>query len=202
MSCELYYGPDAAQTAQDAARRAGRVAGTYGADGLKVDEARTIVSRSGIPPVGGGLSVFLVGPIDLANHKAVDTLLKTIEEPPPFLKIILWAKDLGEVRPTVVSRSLHIWCPAEGSGVDDELLDMAGEALNAFKRGNMLTLLTLTEEHGKSDPREWLAALAEALVLSGEQKKLSSWWVRARKALSQTHVTLSDVVLTYYGGKK
>jgi hypothetical protein len=56
--------------------------------------------------------------MDGATDEAADALLKMVEEPNPDAMPILWANDLGGVRPTIKSRCLDEWCP--GSCEADE----------------------------------------------------------------------------------
>jgi hypothetical protein len=77
-------------------------------------------------PVGDQKGVLIVGPIDNpASLKALDALLKTIEEiPSEYMIPILWAEDLGGVITTIRSRCIDVWAPGT-KGVNKELEDLA-----------------------------------------------------------------------------
>lgn len=129
-SSYLFHGPSAQQRALSEANKLGELlAPPFGISGLKVDEAREVVSllHQGFLS-SETVGVVVVGPLDLAQSKSTDALLKTLEEPPGASRLILWAWDVGEVSPTVVSRCLTEFCPGEDT-LDDEAAEEAARNL-------------------------------------------------------------------------
>jgi len=50
--------------------------------------------------------VFLIDDIDRANEQAANSLLKTLEEPPPHLVLIMTARNPYDLLPTIRSRAV------------------------------------------------------------------------------------------------
>jgi DNA polymerase-3 subunit delta' len=53
--------------------------------------------------------VFLIDGIDRANEQAANSLLKTLEEPPPHLLLILTARNAYDLLPTIRSRAVPFY---------------------------------------------------------------------------------------------
>ena len=159
-SVQLFHGPGAREAAVARANQIGRlVAPPFGDDGLAVGKdkltdppgAREIVDMMMSDPIGEGVGVIVVGPIDNAKSiKAMDAMLKTIEEPPsPWMQIILWADDLGGVRETIRSRCLETWSP--GSMLSDvDMRALAKRLLDEARAGNFYLLPSLVSGSMKS----------------------------------------------------
>lgn len=142
----LYYGPGAESQALSAAHQQGRLlAPPFGGSGLKVDEAREIVSLLNSTPVGIAVGVVVIGPIDFANDKAADTLLKTVEQFNESVLPVLWARDLSNVRPTLRSRCQPHWSPGFDIETDEELeaggRDLVAAALSTDRLYEIPTLV-------------------------------------------------------------
>jgi DNA polymerase III subunit delta' len=67
-----------------------------------VDEA--VVSAAGRTPFESKRRVFVLERVDTMNDEVANRLLKTLEEPPSFVHLILLTDQLGRVIETVVSR--------------------------------------------------------------------------------------------------
>jgi hypothetical protein len=178
----------------------------FGADGLKVAEAREIVSLMSAPPVGSGVGVLVAGPMDLATTEAQDALLKHIEEfDHRVFQPILWARDAGGVLPTIRSRCFLEWCP-HGVAADLEFEQEAqGLVRAALERDRATTVGTLKEfaaDHKKEDPstraaayRNLLASVAMVIAdrLKGTEGKdaeeLLALWESVRPALCSRRPT-------------
>ena len=71
---------------------------------LKADQVRELRSQLARTPVEGSRRVAIVRRFDEATVSAANTLLKTLEEPPPHVVIVLLADDPNQILPTIVSR--------------------------------------------------------------------------------------------------
>lgn len=90
----------------------------------KIDEIRDIISWSYTSPMEGKHKLVIIHNIDQLNIRAINLLLKTIEEPPEQTYFILTAKDKQSVLPTILSRAMLIhFSPVRDS--DDEILSLA-----------------------------------------------------------------------------
>lgn len=187
MSCLLFYGPGAEEEALQRANEIGRLlAEPFGADGLKVADSREITSLMSAPPVGSGIGVLVIGPMDRATPEAQDALLKHLEEfDATTIQPILWTTDLGAVFGTIRSRCLMEWCP-HGAIPEMEHLDAATSLVrSAIDRDYASVIGGLKEYEG--DNRALLDAVAMVLadrVGEGKQVEASlDLWGSVRAAM-------------------
>jgi DNA polymerase-3 subunit delta' len=76
-----------------------------GAHVMRTDDvADPVVSAATRTPFESEKRVFVLERVDTMNDEVANRLLKTLEEPPPFVHLILLTDSLGQVIPTVVSR--------------------------------------------------------------------------------------------------
>jgi len=76
-----------------------------GAHVMRTDDvADPVVSAATRTPFESDKRVFVLERVDTMNDEVANRLLKTLEEPPPFVHLILLTDSLGQVIPTVVSR--------------------------------------------------------------------------------------------------
>ncbi len=83
-----------------------RLAGERGNKGttLTIDTARSISAQAPLRPMNGDWRFVLIDDAELLSPDAQEALLKTIEEPPPFLVLLLIASDREALLPTIRSR--------------------------------------------------------------------------------------------------
>jgi DNA polymerase-3 subunit delta' len=83
---------------------------TFAPDGplrqLTIQQMRLLKERAQLKPLNGNGRVFLIDSIDRANEQAANSLLKTLEEPPPHLILIMTARNPYDLLPTIRSRSV------------------------------------------------------------------------------------------------
>src|SRR6476660_4325974 len=73
---------------------------------LTIPQMRMLKDRAALKPLKGMWRVFLIDGIDRANEQAANSLLKTLEEPPPHLILIMTARNLYDLLPTIRSRAV------------------------------------------------------------------------------------------------
>ncbi len=73
-------------------------------DRIKIEAIRELQTSAALAPVEGAFRVYVISPIDAATPAAANCLLKTLEEPPERVILILTANCLDMVLPTIVSR--------------------------------------------------------------------------------------------------
>ena len=83
---------------------------TFAPDGplrqITIQQMRLLKERASLKPLKGSWRVFLIDSIDRANEQAANSLLKTLEEPPSHLILILTARNAYDLLPTIRSRSV------------------------------------------------------------------------------------------------
>lgn len=118
--------------AKKAAKKGGRV--------IKVEAIREITEFLSLTAHRGGWRVALIHPAEFMNPAAANALLKTLEEPPARVLLLLVSHQPGRLLPTVISRCRKVavalpeaegalaWMHAEGVAEPAALLAEAGGA--------------------------------------------------------------------------
>ncbi len=128
------------------------------ASNRSIDEIRDLIERAAYKPGVGRFKVFMIDEAHQLTKDAFNALLKTLEEPPEYLKFVLATTDPEKMLPTVLSRCLQFnlrpMAPevvrdhlaqvlqAEGLPCDDGALRLLGRAA----RGSMRDALSLTDQ--------------------------------------------------------
>jgi DNA polymerase-3 subunit gamma/tau len=123
-----------------------------------IDEVRDMIERAAYKPSVGRFKVFMIDEAHQLTKEAFNALLKTLEEPPDYLKFVLATTDPEKMLPTVLSRCLQFnlrpMAPetvrahlmhvlgAEGVGHDDASVRLLSRAA----RGSMRDALSLTDQ--------------------------------------------------------
>jgi len=71
-----------------------------------IQQTRLLKDRAQFLPHKGSRRVFLIDRVDRANDQAANSLLKTLEEPPPHLILIMTATNAYDLLPTIRSRAV------------------------------------------------------------------------------------------------
>ena len=69
-----------------------------------VDDVREIISSLKYRPSKGNYKVFIIDEVHMLSNSAFNALLKTIEEPPSFVKFIFCTTEMQKIPITIVSR--------------------------------------------------------------------------------------------------
>lgn len=78
-----------------------------GASNRKIDDIRDIIEQTKYKPTMGRFKVFIIDEVHMLTKEAFNSLLKTLEEPPNYVKFILATTDPLKVPPTILSRTQH-----------------------------------------------------------------------------------------------
>src|ERR1039458_187503 len=83
---------------------------TFAPDGplrqISIQQTRLLKERAQFLPHHGARRVFVIDHVDRANDQAANSLLKTLEEPPPHLILIMTAENAYDLLPTIRSRAV------------------------------------------------------------------------------------------------
>ena len=86
---------------------------TFAPDGplrqISIEQMRLLKERAPFKPLRGNRRIFLIDHIDRAGEQAANSLLKTLEEPPEHLILILTAENAYDLLPTIRSRAVPFW---------------------------------------------------------------------------------------------
>jgi DNA polymerase III subunit delta' len=137
---------------------------------LRSDVADAVVSAAARTPFESARRVFVLESVDTMNDEAANTLLKTLEEPPSYVVLILLTDRPGQVLPTIASRCQIVrFDPAPPETIAARL-SIEGDAALACARlslgdGERAELLA-------TPAGEALRAAAEGLVRTGEWRPI------------------------------
>ncbi|MCL1798751.1 MAG: DNA polymerase III subunit delta [Eggerthellaceae bacterium] len=75
-----------------------------GVGGYLVEQVREIITDTGLAPIQASRKVYILDRVDLLGTQAANAFLKTLEEPPEDVVLILLGRTRESVLPTIVSR--------------------------------------------------------------------------------------------------
>ena len=98
-----------------------------------VEEITQLLDQAVYKPVAGRFKVYMIDEVHMLSNHAFNAMLKTLEEPPDYLKFVLATTDPQKVPPTVLSRCLQFNLrPLAPQTVQAHLADvMAQEGVDA-----------------------------------------------------------------------
>jgi len=123
-----------------------------------VDEISQLLDQSVYKPVVGRFKVYMIDEVHMLSNHAFNAMLKSLEEPPEYLKFVLATTDPQKVPPTVLSRCLQFNLRPLAPQTVHEYLDsvLRQEGINAgpaalqliarAARGSMRDALSLTDQ--------------------------------------------------------
>ncbi|MDR0478274.1 MAG: DNA polymerase III subunit gamma/tau, partial [Burkholderiaceae bacterium] len=123
-----------------------------------VDEVQQLLEQAVYKPVEGRFKVFMIDEVHMLSNTAFNAMLKTLEEPPEYLKFVLATTDPQKVPVTVLSRCLQFnlrpMAPETilehlQSVLAQEHIDADAQALRLIARaarGSMRDALSLTDQ--------------------------------------------------------
>ncbi len=77
------------------------------ASSRKIDDIRDLIEHTKYKPSVGRYKVFIIDEVHMLTKEAFNALLKTLEEPPAFVKFILATTDPLKLPATILSRTQH-----------------------------------------------------------------------------------------------
>lgn len=107
---------------------------------IPIKDVHEFMQGIALKPLEAERKVYIVDSADMLAEDGANALLKTLEEPPPAVTLILTATDPARLLPTVVSRCQRIALrPAPTEAIRDALLEIEGttpEAAGAIARAS------------------------------------------------------------------
>ncbi|WWO98640.1 MAG: DNA polymerase III subunit gamma/tau [Candidatus Dasytiphilus stammeri] len=124
----------------------------------KVEEIRELIDNVQYVPVKGRYKVYVIDEIHMLSRHSFNALLKTLEEPPNYVKFLLATTDLDKIPMTILSRCLHFHLRTLDENVislrlkyilekEKVLFDLdALELISKIANGSMRDALTIAEQ--------------------------------------------------------
>ena len=129
-----------------------------------VDEISQLLDQAVYKPVMGRFKVYMIDEVHMLSNTAFNAMLKTLEEPPDYLKFVLATTDPQKVPPTVLSRCLQFNLrPMAPQTVQEHLVSvMQAESLSAE-----VGALRLLARAAKGSMRDALSLTDQAIAFGG-----------------------------------
>jgi DNA polymerase-3 subunit gamma/tau len=136
-----------------------------------VDEVQQLLEQAVYKPVQGRFKVFMIDEVHMLTNHAFNSMLKTLEEPPEYLKFVLATTDPQKVPVTVLSRCLQF-----------NLRPMAPETILEHLQGVLGTesvssevkALHLIAQSARGSMRDALSLTDQAIAFGGGELKESN----------------------------
>ena len=77
------------------------------ASSRKIDDIRDLIEQTKYKPAAGRYKIFIIDEVHMLTKEAFNALLKTLEEPPSYVKFILATTDPLKLPATILSRTQH-----------------------------------------------------------------------------------------------
>ena len=77
------------------------------ASSRKIDDIRDLIEHTKYKPAAGQYKIFIIDEVHMLTKEAFNALLKTLEEPPAYVKFILATTDPLKLPATILSRTQH-----------------------------------------------------------------------------------------------
>ncbi len=169
-----------------------------GVNGYLIEQIRDIVSDVSLAPIQGNLKVYILDRVDLLGTSAANAFLKTLEEPPENVVLILLGRTRESVLPTIVSRCQiipfrHI-PPSEAAGIVSQNtgadIERSQQAIEACS-GSISKAVQFLKSSGNAH----LQFRSTILRILGRIDALDDWQVvcAAREILEKSKAPLDDV---------
>lgn len=180
---------------------------------ISIQQMRVLKERAGFKPLRGSWRVFLIDGIDRAFEESANSLLKTLEEPPAHLIIVMTAQNQYDLLPTIRSRAVQFQM---GRLQDDEMRAFAASrkieqverrlALAAGSPGRAVSIDLETYDRRR-------AAMLKLLEVGAGQSPFAEWtkhseYISLRKTekldyyLEVLYLLLEDVLMIQHRGDR
>ena len=141
------------------------------ASNRKIEDIKEIIEHTKYKPSRGRYKIFIIDEAHMLTKEAENALLKTLEEPPPYVKFILATTDPLKLPATILSRTQHY----RFTKIDNELIKNHLEFIlakeNIFYDEKAIQLLA---KSGNGSLRDTITLLNQAIAYSKGEIKLDS----------------------------
>ncbi len=131
-----------------------------------IDDMQTLLEQAVYKPVQGRFKIFMIDEVHMLTGPAFNTMLKTLEEPPEYLKFVLATTDPQKVPATVLSRCLQFNLRPMAP---ETILEHLGHVLSIENVPSEVQALRLLARAARGSMRDALSLTDQAIAFgSGE----------------------------------
>lgn len=130
----------------------------------KIEDIRDLIEQTRYAPVSGRFKIFIIDEAHMLTKEASNAFLKTLEEPPAYIKFILATTDPLKLPATILSRTQHF----RFKDISHELIvkhleDILIKEQISFESG----ALKIIARSGSGSLRDTLTLLDQAIIFCG-----------------------------------
>ena len=137
----------------------------------KIDDIRELIEQSRYAPSVARFKVFIIDEVHMLTKEAFNALLKTLEEPPSYVKFILATTDPLKLPATVLSRTQHFHFKPIARGLITKHLAKILQNENVAYEDAALEILARS---GSGSLRDTITLLDQAIIYSKENVTASA----------------------------
>lgn len=141
------------------------------ASNRKIEDIQKLIEHTKYAPSMSKYKVFIIDEVHMLTRESFNALLKTLEEPPSFIKFILATTDPLKLPATILSRTQHFrFKPISKENIANHLENiLTHEGINYERKA-----LELLARNGHGSLRDTLTLLDQAIIFSDSNVKASS----------------------------
>ncbi|MEA1920340.1 MAG: DNA polymerase III subunit gamma/tau [Campylobacterota bacterium] len=133
------------------------------ASSRKIDDIRDLIEHTKYKPASAKYKVFIIDEVHMLTKEAFNALLKTLEEPPEYVKFILATTDPLKLPATILSRTQHFRFKKIAT---HNIVHHLTHILNLENIGSENEALEILARSGSGSLRDTLTLLDQAIIYS------------------------------------
>ncbi|MDD3476440.1 MAG: DNA polymerase III subunit gamma/tau [Sulfurimonas sp.] len=134
-----------------------------GASSRKIDDIRDLIEQTKYKPTTARFKIFIIDEVHMLTKEAFNALLKTLEEPPSYVKFILATTDPLKLPATILSRTQHFRFKSIAT---NKIADHLAHILNLEGIKYEPEALDIIARSGSGSLRDTLTLLDQAIIYS------------------------------------
>ena len=134
-----------------------------GASSRKIDDIRDLVEQTKYKPAVARYKIFIIDEVHMLTKEAFNALLKTLEEPPEYVKFILATTDPLKLPATILSRTQHFRFKSIAT---NKVVDHLAHILQLEGIEYESDALEILARSGSGSLRDTLTLLDQAIIYS------------------------------------
>jgi DNA polymerase-3 subunit gamma/tau len=133
------------------------------ASSRKIDDIRDLIEQTKYKPSSARYKIFIIDEVHMLTKEAFNALLKTLEEPPSYVKFILATTDPLKLPATILSRTQHFRFKSIAT---NKVIEHLSHILNLEKIEYETDALEILARSGNGSLRDTLTLLDQAIIYS------------------------------------
>ncbi|WP_372998494.1 DNA polymerase III subunit gamma/tau [Sulfurimonas sp.] len=133
------------------------------ASSRKIDDIRDLIEQTKYKPASARYKIFIIDEVHMLTKEAFNALLKTLEEPPSYVKFILATTDPLKLPATILSRTQHFRFKSIAT---KKVIDHLAHILNLEEIQYEADALEILARSGNGSLRDTLTLLDQAIIYS------------------------------------